>query len=65
MLIGLGVLDPNGQQESSEIASADTMVEAMRNSKYAKDFTREQYDHLAQYRDELKKRGFFRMDEGQ
>jgi hypothetical protein len=65
MLVGLGVLDANGQQESNEIASPDTMVEAVRNSKYAKDFTREQYDQLANYRDELKKAGFLRMDENQ
>jgi len=65
MLIGLGVFDPSGQRESNEIASADTMVEAVRNSKYAKDFTREQYDHLANYRDELKKAGFLRMDDSQ
>jgi hypothetical protein len=63
LLVGLGVLDANGQQESNEIASPDTMVEAVRNSKYAKDFTREQYDHLAQYRDALKAHGFYRMDE--
>jgi hypothetical protein len=65
MLIGLGVFDPSGQRESNEIASADTMVEAVRNSKYARDFTREQYDHLAQYRDELKKAGFLRVDDSQ
>ena len=65
MLVGLGVLDANGTQEGNEVASADTMVEAVRGSKYAKDFTREQYDALANYRDELKKAGFLRMDENQ
>ena len=63
ILVGLGVLDANGQRESNEIASADTAVEAVRNSKYAKDFTREQYDQLAQYRDQLKAAGFYRMDD--
>jgi len=63
MLVGLGVLDANGQRESNEIASPDTAVEAIRNSKYAKDFTREHYDQLANYRDQLKAAGFYRMDD--
>jgi hypothetical protein len=62
MLVGLGIQGSDGA-ETVEIASPDTMVEAVRNSKYAKDFTREQYDHLAQYRDALKAHGFYRMDE--
>jgi hypothetical protein len=62
MLLGLGIQGSDGA-EGVEIASPDTVVEAIRNSKYAGDFTREQYDHLAQYRDALKAHGFYKMDE--
>jgi hypothetical protein len=46
-----------------EVASADAAIEATRNSKYAKDFDRAQYDQLANYRDQLKAAGFYRMDD--
>jgi hypothetical protein len=62
MLLGLGVQGADGA-ETVEIASPDTIVETVRNSKYAGDFTRADYDQLAQYRDALKAHGFYRMDE--
>jgi hypothetical protein len=61
--IAIGLTAADGTNTGPEIASADAAVEATRNSKYAKDFDRAQYDQLANYRDQLKAAGFYRMDD--
>jgi hypothetical protein len=61
--VALGLTASDGVSPGQEIASADAAVEATRGSKYARDFSRAEYDHLSNYRDELKKRGFYRMDD--
>ena len=61
--IGIGVTASDGISPGAEIASADAAVEATRGSKYMKDFDRRQYDAYAQYRDQLKARGFYRLDD--
>jgi len=60
--IGLGVTGPDGVSDGPEIRSTDAAIEATRGSQYCKDFARAQYDYLSNYRDELKKRGFYPMD---
>jgi len=61
--IAIGLTAADGMSAGLEVASADAAIEATRNSKYAKDFDRAQYDQLANYRDQLKAAGFYRMDD--
>jgi hypothetical protein len=61
--IAIGCTASDGVRDGPEVASPDTVVETVQNSKYAKDFDRRQYDALAEYRDALKARGFYRMDD--
>jgi hypothetical protein len=61
--IAIGLTAADGTSTGREIASADAAIEATRGSKYCKDFDRHQYDQLAEYRDALKARGFYRMDD--
>jgi hypothetical protein len=61
--IAIGLTASDGVSTGPEIASPDAAIEATRNSKYAKDFDRAQYDQLANYRDQLKAAGFYRMDD--
>jgi len=61
--IAIGLTAADGMSAGLEVASADAAIEATRNSKYAKDSDRAQYDQLANYRDQLKAAGFYRMDD--